>query len=91
MPGQFQDNRKPVTPDERQGMLPLPPVASSAALGWPGLRVEHYRGEADFKLEFPALSHHLLILYVRPTGIFSFRKAGVRCAGRFAIRTKSLA
>ena len=47
MPGQFQDNRKPVTPDERQALLPLPPVASSAALGWPGLRVEHYRGEAD--------------------------------------------
>jgi hypothetical protein len=85
------DQRKPVTPDERLSLLPLPPVASSAALGWPGLRVEHYRGESDVELEIPALSHHLLILYVRPTGMFSFRKAGVRCAGRFAIRTKSLA
>jgi hypothetical protein len=83
--------RKPVTPDARQGLLPLPPVASSAALGWPGLRVEHYRGEAEVKLAFPALRHHLLILYLRPSGMFSFRKAGVRCAGRFAIRTKSLA
>ena len=81
MPGQFQDNRKPVTPDERQGMLPLPPVASSAALGWPGLRVEHYRGEADFKLEFPALSHHLLILYLRPGGMFSFRSEGLERHG----------
>jgi hypothetical protein len=34
----------------------LPPVASSAALGWPGLRVEHYRGEADIELEFLTLS-----------------------------------
>ena len=85
------DKRKPVTPDERQGMLPVPPVASSAALGWPDLRVEHYRGEPDVELQCPALSHHLLILYLRPSGMLSFRIAGVRCAGPFAIRTKSLA
>jgi hypothetical protein len=83
------DKRKPVTPDERLSLLPLPPVASGAALGWPGLRVDHYRGEVDFELEIPALSHHLLILYLRPAGMFSFPKAGVRCAGRFAICTKS--
>jgi hypothetical protein len=47
------DIRKPVTPDERQAMLPVPPVATSAALGWPDLRVEHYRGEPDVELQCP--------------------------------------
>ena len=75
------DKRKPVTPDERQGMMPLPPVASSAALGWPDLRVEHYRGEADVELQCPALSHHLLILYLRPGGMFSFRSEGLERHG----------
>ena len=71
------DQRKPVTPDERQGMLPLPPVASSAALGWPDLRVEHYRGEADVELQCPALGHHLLSLCLGPSGLFSFRSEGI--------------
>jgi hypothetical protein len=31
----------------------VPPVASSAALGWPDLRVEHYRGEPDVELQCP--------------------------------------
>jgi AraC family transcriptional regulator len=73
--------RKPVTPDERLGLLPLPPVASSAALGWPGLRVEHYRCEVDVELEIPALSHHLLILYLQPSGMFSFRSEGLERHG----------
>ena len=71
------DKRKPVTPDERQGMMPLPPVASSAALGWPDLRVEHYRGEVDVELQCPALGHHLLSLCLGPSGMFSFRSEGL--------------
>jgi AraC family transcriptional regulator len=67
----------PRTPDERLGLLPLRPVASSAALGWPGLRVEHYRGTGDFERGFPALSHHLLILYLQASGMLSFRSEGL--------------
>jgi hypothetical protein len=79
-------NRKPVTPEERLVLLPLPLVASSAALGWPGLRVERYRGEAEVKLAFPALRRHLLILYLRPSGMFSFLTEGRKTASAFPPR-----
>jgi AraC family transcriptional regulator len=70
------DGRRVLTPDERLGVLPLEPVATSGPLGWPGLRVEHYRGEVDVDLDLPGLTHHLLVCYLRPTGLVPFQSEG---------------
>jgi AraC family transcriptional regulator len=74
-------NRKPLTPDERLRAYPLTPVASSAPLGWSGLRVEHYRGIADVELDSPGLTHHMLVLYLQPPGIITFRVGEVERHG----------
>jgi AraC family transcriptional regulator len=65
--------RKPLTPDERLRAFPLTPVASSASLGWSGLRVEYYNGMADVELDSPGLTHHMLVLYLQPPALVSFR------------------
>jgi AraC family transcriptional regulator len=55
-----------ITPDERLGVLPAAPVATSGPLGWSGLRAEHFRDTPDFDLDLPGQTHHLLSLYLRP-------------------------
>jgi AraC family transcriptional regulator len=73
MPGPTQGDRGPVTPDERLAFLPYPPAATSGPLGWSGLRAEHFQGEPDLEVNLPPLTHHLLLLYQRPPGVFSLR------------------
>jgi AraC family transcriptional regulator len=77
MPNNTAGDRKALTPDERLRAIPLAPVASSASLGWSGLRVEYYRGMADFEHDNPGLTHHKLVLYLRPPALVSFRVGGV--------------
>jgi AraC family transcriptional regulator len=70
-------NRKLLTPDERLRTFPLRPLASSAPLGWSGLRVEYYRGMADAEVISPGLTHHKVVLHLRPPRIISFCIGGV--------------
>jgi AraC family transcriptional regulator len=65
-----------ITPDERLGVLPAAPVATSGPLGWSSLRAEHFRDTPDFDLELPGQTHHLLSLYLRPP-----RRMGIWCEG----------
>jgi hypothetical protein len=43
MPTNARGVRKPVTPEERLDLLPYPPEATSAPLGWSNVHVEHFR------------------------------------------------
>jgi AraC family transcriptional regulator len=66
MPHRTPGDRDLITPDERLGVLPAAPVASSGPLGWPALRAEHFRDTPDFDLDLPGQTHHLLSLYLQP-------------------------
>jgi AraC family transcriptional regulator len=57
------DERKLTTPDGRLDLIPFRPTASSAPLGWSGLRTEYYRQPPDSELELPPLTHHWLVLW----------------------------
>jgi AraC family transcriptional regulator len=71
-----QSTRGLITPDERLGVLPATPVATSSVLGWSALRVEHFRDTPDFDLDLPGQTHHLLSLYLRPPD-----RMGIWCQG----------
>src|SRR5262249_54139658 len=45
---------------------PFEPAAASDRLGWVGLEAAHYCEVPDFEFNQPALTHHLLVLYIRP-------------------------
>jgi AraC family transcriptional regulator len=66
MPQSTLGGRGLITPDDRLGVLPAVPVATSGPLGWSGLRAEHFRDTPDFDLDLPGQTHHLLSLYLRP-------------------------
>jgi AraC family transcriptional regulator len=70
--------RKPLTPEEWLDIFPFGPVATSGPLGWSCLRAEHHRwSAADFELDNPGLTHHLVVLYLRPPDRMSFRAEGL--------------
>ena len=73
MSRRMQDDRTPVTPDERLDFLPYAPAATSGPLGWSGLRAEHFQGNPDLEVNLPPLTHHLLLLYRRPPDRFGLR------------------
>jgi AraC family transcriptional regulator len=62
-----------ITPDERLDYIPSPPAATSAHLGWSGLRAERFRMVMDDELHIPPVAHHLLILYRRPPDEMTLR------------------
>jgi hypothetical protein len=61
------ENRRSLSPDERVSILPCPPAASSAGLGWCGLRVERFMGPKKAELDEPPLTHHQILFYFRPS------------------------
>jgi AraC family transcriptional regulator len=65
-----------ITPDQRLGVLPAAPVATSGPLGWSAVRVEHFHETPDFDLDLPGQTHHLLSLYLKPP-----KRMGLWCAG----------
>jgi AraC family transcriptional regulator len=76
MPRSTRGDRGLITPDQRLGVLPAAPVATSGPLGWSALRVEHFRDTPDFDLDLPGQTHHLLSLYLRPP-----ERMGLWCEG----------
>ena len=76
MPYSTRGDRVLITPDERLGVLPASPVATSSPLGWSALRVERFRDTPDFDLDLPGQTHHLLSLYLRPP-----ERMGLWCEG----------
>jgi AraC family transcriptional regulator len=76
MPSSTRDDCGLITPEQRLGVLPAAPVATSGALGWSALPAERFRDTPDFDLELPGQTHHLLSLYLRPP-----ERMGLWCEG----------
>jgi AraC family transcriptional regulator len=58
--------RGPLGPLDWHKILPLEADASSDRLGWVGLEALRCRKVPAFELSPPALTHHRLVLYIRP-------------------------
>jgi AraC family transcriptional regulator len=59
-------------------IIPSEPVASSDRLGWVGLQAARYRAARATELSPPALTHHRLVLFIRPPEELDLRYEGVR-------------
>jgi AraC family transcriptional regulator len=70
-----QDDRTPVTPDERLHLASVRPTTSEA-LGWSGVRAEHLTNPPDAEVDLPPTTQHWLILNHGPALAFSLRFAG---------------
>jgi AraC family transcriptional regulator len=68
----------PIGPLEWLKILPSEPVASSDRLGWVGLEAARYRAARAFEFSPPALTHHRLVLFIRPPEKLDLRYDGVR-------------
>jgi len=68
------------TPREVFIVLPLTAKASrtSAGLGWTGLEAARFRGSIDFETDKPPLTHHKLVLFIRPPGELDLIYEGVK-------------
>jgi AraC family transcriptional regulator len=53
-------------------------AATSDRLGWVGLQAARYRASPAFEIDQPALTYHMLVLFVRPPADFDVRYEGVK-------------
>jgi AraC family transcriptional regulator len=75
MPAHPPDGPGPVRPEERLRLAGVRP-ATSGALGWSGVRVEHLTDPPDTEVDLPPTTHHWLIFNHRLAPAFSIRFAG---------------
>jgi AraC family transcriptional regulator len=67
----------PIGPLDWGRSLPYVPAAASDRLGWVGLEAARYRALPAAEHIQPALTHHQLVLFVRPPDAFALRYEGV--------------
>jgi AraC family transcriptional regulator len=70
-----QQDRLPVTPDERLHIASVRPTTSDP-LGWSGVRAEHLTNPPDAEVDLPPTTHHWLVLNHGLAPVFSLRFAG---------------
>jgi AraC family transcriptional regulator len=68
----------PIEPLEWHKMLPLEADASSDRLGWVGLQALRCRKVPAFDLSPPAITHHRLVLHIRPPEVLDLVYEGVK-------------
>jgi AraC family transcriptional regulator len=68
----------PIGPRDWRKIFPFDAVLSSVRLGWVGLEAAHCRAERVFELNPPAISHHWLVLFVRPPEVLDLQYEGVK-------------
>jgi AraC family transcriptional regulator len=68
----------PLAPRDWLKLLPFEATASSDRLGWVGLEAARYRAPPASDLNPPALTHHRLVLFVRPPEELELRYEGVK-------------
>jgi AraC family transcriptional regulator len=68
----------PIEPLDYFKILPFKPAASSDGLTWVGLEAARYRAPPASVVSPPALTHHRLVLFVRPPEELDLRYEGVR-------------
>src|SRR5262245_10520527 len=78
MPQEEPRNGNPLGPLDWVKTLPFEPAASSDRLGWVGLEAARYQAASAAKLNLPAVTHHLLILFARPPDELDMRYEGVK-------------
>src|SRR5262245_22598628 len=69
---------RPIAPLDWLKILPSEPVASSERLGWVGLQAARYRAARAAEFSPPALTHHRLVLFIRPPEELDLRYEGVK-------------
>ena len=68
----------PIGPLDWLEVLPFEADASSDRLGWVGLEAARYRAPPASELSAPALTHHRLVLFVRPPEELDLLYGGVK-------------
>jgi AraC family transcriptional regulator len=69
---------RPIGPLDWLKIIPSEPVASSGRLGWVGLEAARYRAARATEFSPPAITHHRLVLFIRPPEELDLRYEGVR-------------
>jgi AraC family transcriptional regulator len=82
---------EPIGPLDWLKLLPHKAAASSDRLGWVGLEAARCQATHAFELNLPALTHHRLVLFVRPPDELDLRYEGVKrhrppAAGAISLR-----
>src|SRR5262245_23121126 len=68
----------PIGPLDWFKILPSEPIAASDRLGWVGLQAARYRSARASEINPPAITHHRLVLFIRPPEGLDLRYEGVR-------------
>src|SRR5262245_27836593 len=68
----------PIWPWDWRKLFPFDAVLSSVRLGWVGLEAARCRAERVFELHPPAITHHWLVLFLRPPEELDLRYEGVK-------------
>src|SRR5215469_16899666 len=68
----------PIRPRDWHKLLPVVADASSDRLGWVGLEALRCRTAPAFELNPPAITHHRLVLFIRPPEELDMRYEGVK-------------
>jgi hypothetical protein len=68
----------PLGPIELPQIAPFEPTKASDRLGWVGLEAACYRAAPTSELNAPALTHHTLVLFSRPSEELDLRYEGVK-------------
>jgi AraC family transcriptional regulator len=78
MPQERPGGGDPIGPRDCRKILPFEADASSDRLGWVGLEAARYRAAPASELEYPGITHHRLVLFVRPPEELNLRYDGVK-------------
>ena len=68
----------PMGPLDWHKLLPLDAAPSSDRLGWVGLEAAHCRVGPAFERSLPTITHHRLVLFIRPPEELDLRYEGVK-------------
>ena len=68
----------PLGPLDWRRILPFEPDASSERLGWVGVQGARYRAARASEFGAPAITHHRLVLFVRPPEELDLQYEGVK-------------
>jgi AraC family transcriptional regulator len=68
----------PIGPLDWLKIVPFEAAASSDRLGWVGLEAARYRDAPASELNPPAITHHRLVLFIRPPEELDLRYEGVK-------------
>jgi AraC family transcriptional regulator len=78
MPENEPGRGDPIGPLDWFKIIPSEPVASSDRRGWAGLEAARYRAARASEFSPPAITHHRLVLFIRPPEELDLRYEGVK-------------